>query len=90
MPCGLPLHPRAEVAEEAMRTLDEILVRARAELRTNSTIEVYDFDDGEEWMRRAANPWPGINGAMRRLGESLKKAADSFASFTQAYDEVSR
>lgn len=79
------------------RSLDDVLKRARAELRINPTIEVYTFDNGVE-QRRSANPWAKFNAeayefakagakAFESLGDTLRDAAPKFREFNQWYDD---
>lgn len=79
-----------------MRTLDDILKRAREELRINPSITVYTFDNGVE-KRRPANPWIKFNQALREANISFKKLRDSiqetafkFSEFNQWADDESR
>lgn len=58
--------------------LADLRAIARDELRTNPTIEVYDFDAGEEWRRRPANPWISMNDSFTRLGRSFARAGVAF------------
>lgn len=62
------------------RTHAELLERVRAELRTNPTIEVYEFAYGEEWLRRPANPWLAASNAFARFNVAAEGAREAIAA----------
>lgn len=67
-----------------MRTLDDILKRAREELRINPTVEVYDFKDGHEVNRRLANPWAKFNAALSRATFNFDEMREAFGRIAEA------
>lgn len=83
------------------RTLDDIRARARVELNINPTITVYGFapchEDptvGHEINRRPANPWAGLNAALRGvtvsfndMAATLARAATKFAKFNEGVEK---
>lgn len=85
-----------------MKSLDQILKRARAELRINPSIEVYDFENGQEVNRRPANPWAKLNAllhaklnallhegkaAFKELGEAATAAGMAARDFNAWFDD---
>lgn len=82
------MHQWGEAGEEAMKSLNTLMRSARAELRTNPTITVYEMLDGEEWNRHAANPWIGITSSFKRLGETAKSVNKALDDFKQALREA--
>lgn len=67
-----------------MRSLEDLLIRAHAELYANSSISVYTMVNGRE-RRRYVNPFGGVNVAMRGLVEAMGKASNSFAQFGENF-----
>lgn len=65
------------------RSLGEVMARARAEFAINSTITVYEFEDGEEWLRRAANPYITLRDSFARLSEGFSKTSAAVESFSR-------
>jgi hypothetical protein len=57
-------------------TITDQIERAREELATNDTITVYDFEFGEEFNRRPANPFLGIRRSFERLSASATKMTE--------------
>lgn len=65
-----------------MKTLDDILKRAREELRINPTITVYTFDNGVE-QRRSANPWAEFNTAVASVTVNFDEMREAFGRITE-------
>ena len=59
-------------------TPDEALVqKALAELQARPSITVYDFQDGQEFNRRSANPFGELRRSMESVAEQLTKMGEA-------------
>jgi hypothetical protein len=80
--------PRELRARSGRRTLDEILMAARAELAINPTITFYEIlEDGFE-VGGPANPYAGLQSDFRKLTASFDRMGDSLAKFRDAFSGI--
>lgn len=67
-------------------SIDELLARARNELRINPTITTYYFIDGDEY-RQARNPWFSLAAAANRAATSITELGKSMQEMMRSLNE---